>query len=230
MAASSSGRPKEPARPSGRRDASSAAHDRGTLTLAKAFSLVREALQQLDPPVDQETLRVRMVAIHGKEDPLLDANRFQRLLRQANDAEVADVRKVGDDEYEVRLTATDAQARAAVQTAAAQVRDQSPSPGETTEAKTGPAAGPPRRGLRHRRGSRVSGAGDAPDIPMVGVVTLDAPTGERKKSSGTGTKKSAKKARKKSTRKKATTKKASGAKAKKASAKRRKTAKASKST
>ena len=34
---------------------------------------------------------------------LLDAARFQRLLRQANDAEVADVRKVGDDDYEIAL-------------------------------------------------------------------------------------------------------------------------------
>ena len=42
-----------------------------------------------------------MAALHGREDALLDAARFQRLLRQANDAEVADVRKVGDDEYEV---------------------------------------------------------------------------------------------------------------------------------
>ena len=47
-------------------------------------------------------LRLRMVAMHGREDPLLDAARFPRLLRQANDAEVADVRKVGDDDYEIR--------------------------------------------------------------------------------------------------------------------------------
>ena len=42
-----------------------------------------------------------MAALHGRQDPLLDAPRFARFLRQANDAEVADVRKVGDDEYEI---------------------------------------------------------------------------------------------------------------------------------
>ena len=42
-----------------------------------------------------------MVALHGREDPLLEAARFTRLLRQANDAEIADVRKVGEDDYEV---------------------------------------------------------------------------------------------------------------------------------
>ena len=42
-----------------------------------------------------------MAALHGREDALLDAGRFPRLLRQANDAEIADVRKVGDDDYEI---------------------------------------------------------------------------------------------------------------------------------
>ena len=39
--------------------------------------------------------------MHGREDALLEPGRFTRLLRQANDAEVADVRKVGDDDYEI---------------------------------------------------------------------------------------------------------------------------------
>ena len=50
-----------------------------------------------------EALRLRMAALHGREDPLLDPTRFPRLLRQANDAEIADVRKVGEDEYEITL-------------------------------------------------------------------------------------------------------------------------------
>src|ERR687897_3380547 len=75
----------------------------GVLTLARAFQLMSQALSEFRSPVGQEALRLRMVAMHGREDPLLDAGRFPRLLRQANDAEVADVRKVGDDDYEIAL-------------------------------------------------------------------------------------------------------------------------------
>ena len=75
----------------------------GVLTLARAFQLMSQALSEFRAPVGQEALRLRMVAMHGREDPLLDASRFPRLLRQANDAEVADVRKVGDDDYEIAL-------------------------------------------------------------------------------------------------------------------------------
>ena len=71
------------------------------LTLARAFQLMSQALSEFRSPVGQEALRLRMVAMHGREDALLDAGRFPRLLRQANDAEVADVRKVGDDDYEI---------------------------------------------------------------------------------------------------------------------------------
>src|SRR3954447_6579681 len=71
------------------------------LTLARAFQLMSQALSEFRSPVGQEALRLRMVAMHGRDDALLDAGRFPRLLRQANDAEVADVRKVGDDDYEI---------------------------------------------------------------------------------------------------------------------------------
>ena len=73
----------------------------GTLSLARAFQLMTQALSELRAPSPHEALRLRMVALHGREDPLLEAARFTRLLRQANDAEIADVRKVGEDDYEV---------------------------------------------------------------------------------------------------------------------------------
>ena len=71
------------------------------LTLAEAFHLMSRALGELPVPVAGETLRARMAALHGKEELLLDTSRFDKLLRQANDAEVADVRSVGNDRYEV---------------------------------------------------------------------------------------------------------------------------------
>ena len=42
-----------------------------------------------------------MIANLGREDELLNATRFDRLLRQAHDAELVEVRKVGEDMYDV---------------------------------------------------------------------------------------------------------------------------------
>ena len=60
-----------------------------------------QALAEFRAPVGQEALRLRMAAMHGRDDALLEAGRFPRLLRQANDAEIADVRKIGEDDYEI---------------------------------------------------------------------------------------------------------------------------------
>ena len=162
-----------------KRSQPSASQGRGRLTLAKAFSLMSEALQQMERPVDHETLRLRMVTIHGKEDGLLEASRFQRLLRQANDAEVADVRKVGEDGYEVDLTAVAAEVHKAVELSAAQAKEEATedgkSPSKPETAKTSTPTDGRRRTLRPRRGSRAPvAAGATPDIPMVGVVKLDS--------------------------------------------------------
>jgi uncharacterized protein (TIGR00288 family) len=158
-------------RPAGREERPDAA-----LTLARAFQLMAQALSEFRSPVGQEALRLRMVAMHGREDPLLDAARFPRLLRQANDAEVADVRKVGDDDYEI--SAQRQAARLALPPAAQ--TDETPA-----VASPLPAAGAPpdsavsaaarengqRLGLRFRRGSR--GPTRAGEIPLIGVVQIE---------------------------------------------------------
>jgi len=158
----------EPARAAEARPADSApaATRRGEgLTLARAFDLMRTALAELPPSVGHETLRLRMAALLGREDALLEVTRFARLLRQAHDAEVADVRRVGEDEYEVMGRGIEsapvpvlAPARAEAAPAAA-------------EAGGGAA---PRGGVRSRRGSRL-GSGP-PAIPMVGIVRLEDET------------------------------------------------------
>jgi uncharacterized protein (TIGR00288 family) len=148
----------------------------GVLTLARAFQLMTQALSEFRSPVGQEALRLRMVAMHGREDPLLDSARFPRLLRQANDAEVADVRKVGDDDYEISAQRT--LTRAALPPAA-------PTPEETplsqtTNVEALPESGPgpgrengQRLGLRFRRGSRAPTR--AGEIPLIGVVRIEPP-------------------------------------------------------
>jgi uncharacterized protein (TIGR00288 family) len=143
-----------------------------SLTLARAFQLMSQALSEFRSPVGQEALRLRMVAMHGREDALLDAGRFPRLLRQANDAEVADVRKVGDDDYEI--SAQRSAARPSLP-AAPPLVDSLPAlpPGEPAPdvgGATGRENGQ-RFGVRFRRGSRAPVR--AADVPLIGVVKVE---------------------------------------------------------
>jgi hypothetical protein len=171
----------------------------GVLSLARAFQLMTDALAEFRGPVAQGPLRLRMVAMHGREDPLLDAARFSRLLRQANDAEVADVRQVGDDDFEVTPRrradgrSTAATSHRAVSAPAASPAGSAAPPaavgeeasteasGESVPAPSASVASPkaaesresgPRRGVRFRRGSR--GPSRLGDVPLVGVVRNEA--------------------------------------------------------
>jgi uncharacterized protein (TIGR00288 family) len=160
---------QEGSQPSGRAERADAA-----LTLARAFQLMTQALSEFRSPVGQEALRLRMVAMHGREDPLLDAARFPRLLRQANDAEVADVRKVGDDDYEI--SAQRASSRPAPPPPPA--LDEAPAALPPTEPVASDIAGGGREngqrlGLRFRRGSR--GSTRPGEIPLIGVVRIEPP-------------------------------------------------------
>jgi uncharacterized protein (TIGR00288 family) len=151
----------------------------GHLSLARAFQLLNDALSQLKGPVPHDALRLRMVALHGREDALLDPPRFLRLLRQANDAEIADVRQVSDGEYEVAPHRHDAAQPAPVSQPAARL--QPPPDGEPPAEVPEVAATVPdldadgrngqRFGIRFRRGSR--GGLRIADVPLIGVVHVE---------------------------------------------------------
>ncbi|MEP6688778.1 MAG: NYN domain-containing protein [Gemmatimonadales bacterium] len=153
----------------------------GSLSLARAFQLMEQALAELRAPVPHEALRLRMVALHGREDPLLETARFARLLRQANDAEIADVRKVGEDEYEVTphrtagvpaIAAPPATA-AALAAAAAAATDEFAAVAPEAPVEPSRSDNGQRLGLRFRRGSR--GQLRQGEIPLIGVVQMDTP-------------------------------------------------------
>ncbi len=154
--------PSHPARPTAARD--------DHLTLAAAFQLLARALAELPPQVGGEALRARMAALHGKEDALLDTERFARLLRQANDAEIADVRLLSDQSYEVTLHRTSlGMARNTV--GSAEPIGAPDSNGSSPAAPAGGDAGVRTAALRFRRGSR------APmrplELPLIGMVQVD---------------------------------------------------------
>jgi uncharacterized protein (TIGR00288 family) len=179
------------------------------LTLAEAFHLVSRALGELPAPVPHETLRARMAALHGREDPLLEPGTFVRLLRQVNDAEVADVRMIDDEHFEVSPHKTDL---------ALSLR---PLPGMGVAGETGPAR--PATTLRYRSGSQPTRRGG--EVPMVGIVkrggdqavapsvdasdeasvAVDTPADEQAPAGGTDVKAPKKRTRRKGTAKKAST-------------------------
>jgi uncharacterized protein (TIGR00288 family) len=157
----------------------------GALSLARAFQLMAQALSELRGPVNQEALRLRMAALHGREDALLDPARFPRLLRQANDAEIADVRKVGENDYEIsdRRGAGMAPVPPSVPAAPAAPAAAAVEPGESAEpaepvaeVSSGARENGQRFGVRFRRGSR--GGLRAGEIPLIGVVQMDSPPAE----------------------------------------------------
>ena len=164
-----------------------------SLSLASAFQLMGQALAEMPNPVAHETLRARMAALHGREDALLETGRFAKLLRQANDAEVADVRKTGDDTYEVSVHPTDIvvpRQRPAPKPSPAVDAVAAPSPnGDRSAPVADVVSVVPTAPVRFRRGSRLGT--HKPEIPMVGVVRMDD-DGAGKRGSGEAAKKSAK--------------------------------------
>jgi uncharacterized protein (TIGR00288 family) len=152
----------------------------GALTLSRAFQLMAQALSEFRAPVGHEALRLRMVAMHGRDDALLDAGRFPRLLRQANDAEIADVRKLGEDEYEISAGRTPPMLPPPPAPAAEEPVAELPAATEPLEVGTAGETAPAgsrengfRSGVRFRRGSR--GALRAGEIPLIGVVQVETP-------------------------------------------------------
>ncbi len=132
------------------------------LTLAEAFHLMSRALGELPVPVAGETLRARMAALYAREDLLLDTSRFDKLLRQANDAEIADVRSLGNDRYEVSPHKSDLalHRRPAVEPVAS-------ADGVTAEVPEAPAR-------RFRGGARAPARPG--ELQMVGVFNLSGDT------------------------------------------------------
>jgi uncharacterized protein (TIGR00288 family) len=79
------------------------------LTLAAAFDLLRRTLAEFEdsrgPGAAAEDVYARMIEAHGDPaEPMFERPRFQRLLRQAHDAQVVELAKV-DDTYRLKAGA-----------------------------------------------------------------------------------------------------------------------------
>jgi uncharacterized protein (TIGR00288 family) len=138
------GRQAGPARAPRPRPRERAAAGGGALTLAAAFTLLKESLAGLGGLADEvEADRVRddMIGRSGADrDPVFERSRFQRLLRQAHDANLVELTKADDGRYFLKLSPE------------ALVEDRTEPPPESRPAE--PGGTEPDGGRRHRRGRR----------------------------------------------------------------------------
>jgi hypothetical protein len=138
------------------------------LTRDEALSLLRRAVSSLttseDKPVPASAVRRKARELLGHDSETLDERFFLRILRDAHDADVIDLRKRGDD-YEVAPAA-------AVATVAEQLAAAAPAPAEPSQsARSAANAASLRRGMRGRgRGGEMP-----PELLNLGVVDSGAP-------------------------------------------------------
>ncbi|MFI5242579.1 MAG: NYN domain-containing protein [Gemmatimonadales bacterium] len=138
------------------------------LTRDEALSLLRRAVSSLttseDKPVPASAVRKKARELLGHDSETLDERFFLRILRDAHDADVIDLRKRGDD-YEVAPAA-------AVATVAEQLAAAAPAPAEPSQsARSAANAASLRRGMRGRgRGGEMP-----PELLNLGVVDSGAP-------------------------------------------------------
>ncbi|HJR62932.1 MAG TPA: NYN domain-containing protein, partial [Gemmatimonadaceae bacterium] len=135
------------------------------LTRDEAFNLVRRAVEALttaDEAVTAAVVRRKARELLGRDSESLSERHFTRILRDADDADLVDLRKHGD-EYEV--------ARAASAPAIAdQLAPAAPPPAPSQAGRSAANAASLRRGMRFPRGGRGFRGELPPELLTVGVV------------------------------------------------------------
>ena len=139
------------------------------LTRDEAFDLVKRAARALiqgDSSAPASTLRRKAFELLGRDSESLSSRFFDRVLRDAHDADLIDLRRRGDD-FEVALPAAVAPVAEQLNRAAAA---HAPA---AAPAASGQLRGMGPRGIPSRgRGAR---GGPPPELLMVGVVETPAP-------------------------------------------------------
>lgn len=153
------------------------------LALAEAFELLKQSLLVLgavgEAATDPEQAREEMTRLLGEaSDPLFDAARFKRFLRQAHDASLIDLAKQDDDVYLLKL-------RPEALTAEIATEEESPpaatggdgnADGDDQPERKRP---PSRRGRTRGRGGRARKEGGSDAAPRERDREPYAGTGER---------------------------------------------------
>jgi uncharacterized protein (TIGR00288 family) len=139
------------------------------LTRQEAFDLVRKTVASLattDAPVRASDIRAKSRELLGRDSESLSDRMFVRILKDAHDSGIIDLRRRGDD-FEVAPAAE-----------AESVADQlAKAAAATAPVSAIPSAPQPRMGMGHRGASRVRGRLGAPppELLSVGVVPESTP-------------------------------------------------------
>ncbi len=140
------------------------------LTRDEALSLLKRAVAELttseDKPVPASAVRRKARELLGRDSETLDERFFPRILRDAHDADVIDLRKRGDD-FEVAPAS-------AVASVAEQLAAAAPVAEPSQSARSAANAASLRRGMRGRgRGGEMP-----PELMNFGVIGHTAPVAE----------------------------------------------------
>jgi len=147
------------------------------LTRQEAFDLVRRAVESLvsgDDAVSARRVREQAFAVLGRDSESLSERNFSRILKDAHDADLIDLRRRGDD-YEVARAAEAAPVAEQLNRAAAAQQPQAPAGAPAAPRGMGPrgVSGPARRG----RGMLGRGPIAPPaDLLSIGVVEVEPTT------------------------------------------------------
>lgn len=139
------------------------------LTRDEAFGLVRDAVNAVaagDNPVPSETVRAKAFALLGRDSESLSAKNFARILKDAHDGGILDLRKRGEA-FEVTAVS-----------GAPSIADQLSAAEEAHKPVVAPSAPAPRgmgpRGIPAGRGAR-GGKPVPPSLLLLGVVEDETP-------------------------------------------------------
>jgi len=161
------------------------------LTRAEAFDLVRRTLDDLSPgdtPVRASDVRRRARQLLGRDSDSLSDRMFIRILKDAHDAGLIDLRRRGDD-FEV-APAADAESVAEQlakreEHAIAASKPATPA-AATTRLGMGPRGGGGRAGARGAVGRGARPGAPPPELLSIGVVEVEAPASAPSGARGNG--------------------------------------------
>ncbi|HET9002833.1 MAG TPA: NYN domain-containing protein [Gemmatimonadaceae bacterium] len=149
------------------------------LTRDEAFQLVRQAVESLtrdeDDAARASEVRVRARELLGRDSESLGERMFTRILRDAHDADMIDLRRRGDDFEVARAVAAPSVREQLVRAESAATTPATTGTALSTAAAARRGMGPrsaPGRGVRGRPGL----AGPPPDLFAVGVIEEPAMT------------------------------------------------------
>jgi uncharacterized LabA/DUF88 family protein len=155
-------------------------HSGERLTREEAFNLVRRAVASLvegDAAIRASLVRSRAFELLGRDSESLSERNFAHILRDAHDADIIDLRRLGDD-YEVAQAAVSTPVSEQLNVAAAA---HITSPGVAAAGRRAAGAPAPPRGLgprgapSSRRGASRSAA-PLPELLTVGIVGVSPAT------------------------------------------------------